>query len=190
MPYEVWVSSPHGVLSQALAHTLRHIGCKVSGAARPRLGTDVALIDLCHTSTWPPPPAGIPTLGLVCAGSEDLPALLLLGYHGYVTSSDPVEVIVKAFEAVRRGEVWAERRVLSKALDLARRGRPLAKQGNLTDREFQVRRLVEGGLSNDQIALRLGISEKTVKVHLTHVYRKLGVRNRVSLALLGHEPAP
>jgi DNA-binding CsgD family transcriptional regulator len=188
MPYEVWVSSPHGVLSQALAHTLRHIGCKVSDAPRPRLGTDVALIDLCHTSTWPPPPAGIPTLGLVCVGRDDLPALLLLGYHGYVTSSDPVEVIAKAFAAVLRGELWAERQVIAQALDLARNGRPPLDQGSLTEREFQVRQLVERGLSNDQIARRLGISDKTVKVHLAHVYRKLGVRNRVSLALLGRDP--
>jgi DNA-binding CsgD family transcriptional regulator len=190
MPYEVWVSSPHGVLSHALGHTLRHIGCKVSSAPRPRLGTDVALIDLCHTSTWPPPPAGIPTLGLVCVGTDDLPALLLLGYHGYVTPIDSVDVIVKAFEAIRRGELWAERRVVAQTLDLARRGRAHAEQGSLTDREFQIRRLVELGLSNDQIAQRLGISDKTVKVHLAHVYRKLGVRNRVSLALLGRDRSP
>lgn len=190
MPYEVWVSSPHGVLSHALMHTLRHIGCKVSAAPRPRLGTDVALIDLCHTSSWPPPPSGIPTLGLVCAGRDDLPRLLLLGYHGYVTPSDSVDVIVKAFEAVRRGELWAERQVVAQTLGLARGGRVFPDQGSLTDREFQVRRLVELGLSNDQIALRLGISEKTVKVHLAHMYRKLGVRNRVSLALLGRERAP
>jgi DNA-binding CsgD family transcriptional regulator len=49
----------------------------------------------------------------------------------------------------------------------------------LTDREVQILSLVAGGETTAAIALRLGISENTIKGHLTHVYKKTGSRNRV-----------
>jgi DNA-binding CsgD family transcriptional regulator len=54
----------------------------------------------------------------------------------------------------------------------------------LTAREAEVARLVAGGLSNGRIAVALGMSEATVKAHLTRVYAKLGVRSRTQLAVL------
>ena len=51
----------------------------------------------------------------------------------------------------------------------------------LTEREQEVARLVTQGLSNDDIALKLKIGSETVKTHLKHIYRKLGVENRTSL---------
>jgi DNA-binding NarL/FixJ family response regulator len=53
----------------------------------------------------------------------------------------------------------------------------------LTNREREIAALVRAGLANKVIALRLGVSEGTVKSHLNHVYRKLGVRNRVALII-------
>ena len=54
----------------------------------------------------------------------------------------------------------------------------------LTAREREVMLLAGEGLSNTKIAGRLGISDKTVAVHLQHIYRKLGIRNRAMLAVL------
>ena len=55
---------------------------------------------------------------------------------------------------------------------------------DLTKRERQVAQSVSNGLSNREIAERLNISERTVKARLTTVFQKLGVRDRVQLALL------
>ena len=63
----------------------------------------------------------------------------------------------------------------------ARRDRAPAEE--LTEREREVLSLVGAGLQNKQIALRLGISEKTVKAHLTSVFRQLGVFDRTQAAL-------
>ena len=54
----------------------------------------------------------------------------------------------------------------------------------LSAREREVMLLAGEGLSNTKIAGRLGISDKTVAVHLQHIYRKLGIRNRTMLATL------
>ena len=53
----------------------------------------------------------------------------------------------------------------------------------LTDREEEVLRLVTEGLPNKIIARRLGISERTVKAHLTHIFQRLGVSDRTQAAL-------
>lgn len=59
----------------------------------------------------------------------------------------------------------------------------------LTDREQEVLRLVGEGLPNKSIARRLGISERTVKAHLTSVYQQIGVTDRTQAALWAHRQA-
>jgi two-component system nitrate/nitrite response regulator NarL len=58
----------------------------------------------------------------------------------------------------------------------------------LSAREREVMLLVGKGLSNRDIARRLEISDGTVKAHLQHIYRKLGIRNRTMLAVLAAHP--
>lgn len=57
----------------------------------------------------------------------------------------------------------------------------MRQMADLTERERQVARLVAPGLRGKEIARRLGISEQTVKNHLTHIFAKLGIGNRVEL---------
>jgi len=54
----------------------------------------------------------------------------------------------------------------------------------LTARESQIMNLVSEGLSNKEIARQLKLTDGTIKVHLHHVFEKLGIRNRTSLAAL------
>jgi DNA-binding NarL/FixJ family response regulator len=65
--------------------------------------------------------------------------------------------------------------------------RTSADSDTLTDREREVLLLVRGGLANKQIARKLGISERTVKAHLTNVFQRLGVTDRTQAALWASE---
>jgi DNA-binding NarL/FixJ family response regulator len=123
-------------------------------------------------------------------------------FHGFLLADCPPEVCVRAIRAIARGEIWIPRTLLANALsevlDLISRG-ALPGEGDLgegdldtpsvpnpcTSREQQVLELVRQGLTNKQIAWRLGITDDTVKKHLQHVYDKLGVRRR-TLAVLRH----
>ena len=56
----------------------------------------------------------------------------------------------------------------------------------LTTRERQIALVLSEGVTNKEIAQRLRLAEGTVKVHLHHIYRKLGIANRTALAVLAH----
>ena len=63
---------------------------------------------------------------------------------------------------------------------------PANKNSALTARERQITRVLSEGATNKEIGRRLRLAEGTVKVHLHHIYRKLGVANRTELAVLAH----
>lgn len=103
-----------------------------------------------------------------------------------------VQELRRVLAAVDRGETWMRRALVPQLI--ARLGRRSAQRnpsigrssGHLpamTARETEVAHLVAGGYSNKQIARRLAITERTVKFHLTALFRKLGVEDRVMLAL-------
>lgn len=76
----------------------------------------------------------------------------------------------------------------------ARRG-AVKEHGSLTQREFEILRLVASGVTNDEIAQRLWVTRQTVKFHLSNIYRKLDVANRTEAChyahvngLVTHEP--
>lgn len=123
---------------------------------------------------------------------EEIIADIKGGIRGYVRSSDPISTIIKAIKAVQEGEIWAERRILEKALaqpfllpETVKThvpGMPV-----LTNREMEVLTLVLQGASNREIANKSSISERTVKTHLYRVYKKLNVKSRTkAIALLSH----
>ena len=68
----------------------------------------------------------------------------------------------------------------------ARRRVPANKNSALTARERQITRVLSEGATNKEIGRRLRLAEGTVKVHLHHIYRKLGIANRTELAVLAH----
>jgi two-component system nitrate/nitrite response regulator NarL len=65
-----------------------------------------------------------------------------------------------------------------------RRRLPADKQSSLTRRERQIARVIAEGATNKEIGRRLRMAEGTVKVHLHHIYCKLGIANRTALAVL------
>ncbi len=122
---------------------------------------------------------------------------LKAGIRGIVdeAESDP-DNLRKAIRKVLDGEVWASRALLSRVIARTQPERPGDGATTLTPRELEVARLMREGMTNTAIAARLRISAKTVKGHVTHVLRKLGVENRTqAVAQLirsrsPHDPRP
>jgi len=122
---------------------------------------------------------------------------LQLGAQGVVLKESASELLFKSIRAVMAGDYWVGRkRVADLATTLrdltASHPRPSRKQFGLTPRELEIIGVILGGYSNSDIAAKVEISEKTVKHHLTNIFDKLGVSNRLELALfaLHHNLAP
>jgi len=119
---------------------------------------------------------------IVLTASEipaDAVAALRSGARAVVFKRFAVETLMDAIRTVASGDVWMP---ASLQTHMAMQLRAPAA-GVLSPREEDVLRHVAIGLRNAEIAERLSISEETVKTHLNRIFRKLGVRDRVELAL-------
>jgi len=112
-------------------------------------------------------------------------AAIEAGAVGYLLKDAEPEALLDGIRAVARGESpldpRAARRVLSHRSPAPPGTDPAA--ATLSPRELEVLRLVVEGLLNKQIAQRLGITERTVKAHLTSAYQRIGVADRTQAAL-------
>lgn len=102
------------------------------------------------------------------------------GAAGYVLKDAEPEELVRAVQAVVRGGMPIDPRVTRSLLE---REAATAASVELTEREREVLAAVAEGLPNKLVARRLGISEKTVKAHLTRVFERIGVTDRTQAAL-------
>jgi two-component system nitrate/nitrite response regulator NarL len=115
------------------------------------------------------------------------------GVLGIVPKQQPPCTLIKAIKKVYSGEVWIERSMMANLLNAISHAHRLPvinpemehiKQ--LSDRERQVIQLIGLGLKNKQIAAQLYISEVTVRHHLTSIFNKLGVSDRLELLVFAH----
>jgi DNA-binding NarL/FixJ family response regulator len=111
---------------------------------------------------------------------EHIAAALDSGAVGYLLKDSSPEELVSGIRAAAAGESPLTPRV---AVTVVRDLRANAPTRNLSDREREVLALVGAGVPNKQIALRLGISPKTVKSHLSHIFRHIGVGDRFQAAI-------
>jgi DNA-binding NarL/FixJ family response regulator len=107
--------------------------------------------------------------------------VVLPGVQGIFYRDTSAEHLVKGLRAIFSGEYWLPRKVLTAHFQkaLAQRRGFTAKAVGLTPKEAETLKLLVGGSGNSAIARRLGVSTHTVKTHIYHVFRKLGVKNRV-----------
>ena len=120
-----------------------------------------------------------------------------VGAVGVVFKNQEPEVLIKAVRKVHAGEVWLDRTTMGSLFNEMTRkkldGRDLdeTRRESLTDRELQVIGLIAEGLKNKQIAQRLFISETTVTHHLSSIFSKLDVSDRLELVIyaFGHDLA-
>jgi len=124
--------------------------------------------------------------------AERIVGALDAGAMGYLLKDAEPDEVLRGIRAVSRGESPINPRAARELLG-ARRTAGVSST-DLTPRESEVLVLVRQGLANKQIARRLGISERTVKAHLTSAFQRIGVVDRTQAALwaerhgLGGEP--
>ena len=127
---------------------------------------------------------------LLTAGitKEQIAQALQLGARGIVLKDAPTEVLFNSIRSVMTGQFWVGQNNVADLMQALRAYVPAAddqskKQFGLTARESDVVGSIVAGLTNREIAENFSISEQTVKHHLRNIFDKLGVSNRLELAL-------
>lgn len=202
------IADEHPMCREALRNLLeRENGFIVRGEAAsgqelldmaPRMTPGVVLMDLGISG-----PGALDVLAGLKQSSVTAPVLVLAesvdgskvvemlrrGASGVVMKASSSSILFKSIRAVNSGEYWIGR---SNVADLIQdlRNSPESAQGNarpspfnLTRRELEIITQVTEGCTNKNIADKLSIAEQTVKHHLTSIFQKVGVSNRLELAV-------
>lgn len=200
-PLKILIVDDHPMMSVALADLLRDLDPNTeplvadSGAAALRMVAQHADLDLVLLDLGLPDTDGFDLLARVrarCPGvplavisaserQQDMRRAIAAGALGYIVKSMPPAKLLQAVRQVLGGEVYlpvalAAEPVVAGASDTA--GREA-----LSERQLDVLRLICAGKSNKFIAQELGLSEKTVKGHVTAIFKSLDVVNRTQAAL-------
>jgi DNA-binding NarL/FixJ family response regulator len=131
----------------------------------------------------------LPTRVICVTAAEDdrdVVRAMRLGARGVVLKQSAGDLLLKSIRKVADGEIWLDNRMTAEVIDAfkksaeagQRREKPL-----LSDREKEIVQLVAQGFRNREIGEKLFISEQTVKNHLHNIFDKLGVSDRLELAL-------
>jgi DNA-binding NarL/FixJ family response regulator len=104
---------------------------------------------------------------------------------GIFYENDSRDVLLKGMRKILKGEMWLSRRLLSECALRSGRQRDADDHAvtSLSDREKEALKLLALGFSNKEIAEKMRLSPHTVKTHLYHVYKKVGVTNRLQAIL-------
>lgn len=124
-----------------------------------------------------------PTMKVLVVSAYDddiyVQGLLGVGVDGYHLKDQSLSDLQLAVQRVLTGERWISSSLIDKLINYGELGEPAA---TLTTRQREILQLLRQGLSNQTIALRVGLSVKTVENHLTRIYRLLNVRSRMEAA--------
>jgi NarL family two-component system response regulator YdfI len=106
---------------------------------------------------------------------------LRAGAKGYLLKDTDRETLFNTIRAAARGETLLKPEIIARVLSqTGQESPPGSAQSDLTEREMEVLRAVARGERSKEIAVRLGISERTVKAHLASIYNRLGVDSRAA----------
>ncbi len=160
---------------------------------------DLILIDL-QMPGWP----GFSGIEHLCQTAADTPVVVISasesqadvraaldhGASGYIPKSSSVKIMLSALHLVLAGGIYLPPSVIS--ADTAAAAQPEADAARsgahlLTQRQWEVLNCLREGKSNKQIAYELGLSEGTVKIHVTAIFKTLGVKNRTQAVIVASE---
>ena len=155
------------------------------GAARISGNDEMGVLDELHKLNIPVRPLLLTT----SLSGPDLKRALLLGARGVVLKTSSTKTLIDGIRGVMGGQYWIGTEITASMLGALRDNTP-STNGNsskgafgLTSREMEIITTVVAGYSNAEIAKKYGISEQTVKHHLSSVFDRVGVSNRLELAL-------
>jgi DNA-binding NarL/FixJ family response regulator len=206
-PVRVMIADDHAIFRAALKRLLEFApGFQVAGelggngevvSAARQLEPDLLLLDDTHGHRTLDAVREVSRLAHPCRTilltvqirEQQFVQAFRAGARGIMAKASPVDVMFKGIDAVMAGEYWVGR---ERVADLVRVLRsepadpPRDRPFGLTSRELQVVEAVIAGYTNKEIAARLTISQNTAKHHLSSIFDKLGVSNRLELALFTH----
>ena len=115
---------------------------------------------------------------------------LQAGARGFLLKDSGRQLLFDTIRAASRGESLLQPEVLARVLAHTQRApapQPAPETGDLTEREMEVLTAVARGDRNKEIGLHLGVTERTIKAHLTNIYNKLGVDSRAAAVAVAHQ---
>jgi DNA-binding NarL/FixJ family response regulator len=187
-----------GALHQALGASFTDADIQEAGSLdelTAKLATD-ADVDLVLLDLNMPGVQGLSGLLFLRAQHPEIPVVIVsasedastirrcieFGASGFVPKSQPVDQIRAAVRAVLDGQIWAP-----KDVDLSAKDKDasnlLARLSTLTPQQVRVLMMLGEGLLNKQIAFKLGVSEATIKAHVSAILQKLGVDSRTQAVI-------
>jgi two-component system response regulator DegU len=212
IPIKVVIASPHRLLREGLRAILHHddsidiVGEAVDGPQALTVSKqlspsvllmDISILEMNGTGTISAMRGqALETKVLVLSSSMEHEMIfksLKVGIKGYVSKDANSEHLLKAIQAVHRGELWVQRKMIARFFDeeagayLTSFDESNSGQTDLTSREREVLSCLTSGCTNKEIAEKLFISEKTVKTHLNSIFRKLHVTKRLQAILYALE---
>jgi len=110
--------------------------------------------------------------------------MVRLGIKGFLPKNITKENMKKSFRTILKGQIWVSRKIahelLNELLDYDTEHQYQEPQNpyNLSNREIEILQAIASGLSNSEISNKLFISEKTVKAHINHLFKKMEVKSR------------
>ena len=131
----------------------------------------------------------LPTRVIVLTAAEDdgdVVRAMRLGARGVVLKQSASDLLLRSIRQVHDGEIWLDNRMTAEVIDAFKKSAESGQRREkrlLSDREKEIVQLVTQGFRNREIGEKLFISEQTVKNHLHNIFDKLGVSDRLELAL-------
>jgi DNA-binding NarL/FixJ family response regulator len=211
LPIRVAIADPHAIFRDGLRKLLSgepdfEIVTEASSASLLLSSLSTARPDIALISTPIEPAPGPDVFAVLQTSYPDIKVIVLsaagdqdefvrnvrLGARGIVQKSTSGSMLIKAIRKVQDGEFWLDRSTTAEVVrhfterHTETNQRPAPDEGrlpSLSRREREIVNLVTHGLRNKELAERLSISEQTVKNHMHNIFDKLGVSDRLELAL-------
>lgn len=168
--------------------------------------SDNELFDIILLDLWMPGMNGVEGVDGMLRAAPGVPIVLVSsekdwavameaidhGARGIITKHFKGQTMINAIDLIVSGEKFVPSAMTQRALadqdcQIRTTGRMRVSLGGLSEREYEITSLLAKGLNNKQIGNRIGITEGTVKLHLSHVFEKSGARNRADAVRLYFE---